>query len=503
MVLTTNAMLRWIYFYSLKAPSNIIFASSKSVLTYQEVDNFIQLLSFIFFYLNVRNKHVLILISNAILAIALSFSLINMSYFNYLIFLSPKVSIQTVLKFIRTKNISALITNKGNSLFGFKQHSAIRQISWNDLFSTHVTMKVLRNYLLYKLCDCENMILGCNLFNMSFITSGTTGNSKICWHHFYNYAMGSVGTNKAQFLTSRVRSLLLLPIYHVGGFSAMFRSIMGGGAIILFPLLKDPQLLCLSFYLSYGHYVSIVDTQFYRLLHYPLLIKFVKNGEIFVIGGSFFKWDSLASLDSKLNLKSMFFHSYGLTEAFAQVLFTHFRSHKYYTINLPYRQSQIRYNNQIIIRGRTLLKNCAITFIEDLMEEYWPVKILSFSSALWLYTYDVAIMLDGILNVTGRIDNVFVRGGENISPEEIERELNSLNNISNSLVVPVRYSPLGNIIIAFISSNVFNFNISNFKRAVSNRLEANKIPERLIIFFGDGFLSGKISRRIVIRYLSN
>nr|NP_045104.1 O-succinylbenzoic acid-CoA ligase [Cyanidium caldarium]AAF12991.1 unknown [Cyanidium caldarium]WDB00230.1 O-succinylbenzoic acid-CoA ligase [Cyanidium caldarium] len=504
MVLTTSTILRWTYFYSLKASRNIVFTSSKSVLTYQEMDNYVQLLSFIFCYLNVKNKNLLILTSNTILSIALSF--INIYSLNYLIFLSPKVSIQTVLRFIRTKNISALITNKGQSLFGLKQHSAIRQISWTYFFTTRVALKLLRTYLLYKLLDCENLIVDCNIFNISFLTSGTTGNSKICWHHFNNYTLGSAGTNKVQFFDHRSKNLLLLPFYHVGGFSVMFRSVIAGGALILFSLLKDPQLLCLSFYLSYGRYLSMVDTQFYRLLHYPLLIKFVKVGKICVIGGSFFRWDSLASLDSKFNFSSIFFHSYGLTEAFAQVFFIYFCSNKYYAIHLPYRQSRIRYDNQIVIRGRTLLKNCFIILIQAFVKgtQEPSINILSFSSALWFHTYDRVMMFEGgSLNVIGRVDNVFVRGGENISPEEIERELNSLRNVSNSLVVPVRYSQIGVISVAFIILSVFNFNISNFTRVISNRLEANKIPERLIVLVGANSLSGKISRKLIARYLSN
>nr|UNJ15511.1 o-succinylbenzoic acid-CoA ligase [Cyanidiaceae sp.] len=499
-----NTMLRWLYFYSLKTSRNIIFASSKSVLTYREVDNFIQLLSFIFPYCNVKNNHVLVLTNNAILAIALSFSCINIDYGNYFTFLSSKVSLQTALKFIRTKNISAFITDERKSFFGLKQWLAIRSIVGNYLFSNYILTKLLKNYLLYKLLDCENVIFGFNLFNMSFISSGTTGNSKICWNHVNNYFFASAGTNKAQSFNYRARSSLLLPIFHVGGYSLLFRSIIGGGTIILFSLLKDSQLLCLSFYLSYGYYLFMVNTQFYRLLYYPLLIKFVKNGKMVVVGGSFFRWDSLTSLDRKLKLSSMFFHSYGLTEAFAQVFFVHLGSNKHYTINLPYRQSQINYDSQIIIRGRTLFKNCSIAFVKEFIKKHSQVKILSFSSALWLYTYDTVTMIyDNTLNVTGRLDNVFVRAGENISPEAIEKELNSVKNISNSFVVPVKHSELGHIIIAFISLNVCSFNTSNFTKAMANRLEANKVPERLIVFVRDSFLSGKISRKMVMRYLSS
>ena len=43
---------------------------------------------------------------------------------------------------------------------------------------------------------------------------------------------------------------------------------------------------------------------------------------------------------------------------------------------------------------------------------------------------------DGYLHVTGRKDNMFISGGENIQPEEIEAALNRLDGVAQSIIVP-------------------------------------------------------------------
>ena len=56
----------------------------------------------------------------------------------------------------------------------------------------------------------------------------------------------------------------------------------------------------------------------------------------------------------------------------------------------------------------------------------------------------------GCLAVTGRRDNMFISGGENIHPEEIEKALLSIKGIVEAIVVPKEDTELGHRPIAFV-----------------------------------------------------
>ena len=46
--------------------------------------------------------------------------------------------------------------------------------------------------------------------------------------------------------------------------------------------------------------------------------------------------------------------------------------------------------------------------------------------------------------MTGRKDSMFISGGENIQPQEIEERLSEISGIEQSIVVPVQDPEFGN-----------------------------------------------------------
>ena len=59
----------------------------------------------------------------------------------------------------------------------------------------------------------------------------------------------------------------------------------------------------------------------------------------------------------------------------------------------------------------------------------------------------------GYLRVGGRLDNLFISGGENVQPEEIEEALCRLNGVDEAVVVPVPDEEFGARPVAFIRIN--------------------------------------------------
>ena len=77
----------------------------------------------------------------------------------------------------------------------------------------------------------------------------------------------------------------------------------------------------------------------------------------------------------------------------------------------------------------------------SVMLGYWeePEKTAeAIDAARWMHTGDLAVMdADGYLNITGRIKDLVVRGGENISPREVEEFLYAHPDIRDVQVVGV------------------------------------------------------------------
>ena len=69
----------------------------------------------------------------------------------------------------------------------------------------------------------------------------------------------------------------------------------------------------------------------------------------------------------------------------------------------------------------------------------------------WLHTGDLAIKDDeGYCKIIGRIKDIIIRGGENISPTEIEELLVTHGSIKDAAVVGVPDKNLGEEICAFV-----------------------------------------------------
>lgn len=114
----------------------------------------------------------------------------------------------------------------------------------------------------------------------------------------------------------------------------------------------------------------------------------------------------------------------------------------------------------------------------------------------YLHTGDLAIMDEfGYYHITGRIKDIIIRGGENISPAEIERIINSFDGVISCEVIGVPDDDLGEEIMACIISD--NYITENDIRSfMKDKCARYKIPK--YINFVDNFptnANGKVLKR--------
>jgi acyl-CoA synthetase (AMP-forming)/AMP-acid ligase II len=119
----------------------------------------------------------------------------------------------------------------------------------------------------------------------------------------------------------------------------------------------------------------------------------------------------------------------------------------------------------------------------------------------WIYSGDLARMdEDGNLTIVGRIKDVIVRGGENISPTEMEEILYTYDRIEQVAVIGIPDDRLGEGTCAcIIPKKGESFTYEEMKRFLKDKVARFKIPDR--IEFMDEFPttpSGKI-RKVELR----
>ncbi|MCF7797063.1 MAG: o-succinylbenzoate--CoA ligase [Lentisphaeria bacterium] len=251
-------------------------------------------------------------------------------------------------------------------------------------------------------------------------TSGSTGEPKAVLHTLGNHYFNALGSNENISLNPGDSWQLSLPLYHVSGMGIVFRSVIAGSAMVISTHLNPENLIN-----NRVTHLSLVSTQFRRLLDEPGVGKLGNQLRAILLGGGPIP-QNLIHAGEKLNLPV--FVSYGLSEMASQVATTTpDQADKSRATILPYREVKISTDGEILVRGETLF---AGYLLEHGLESARDAQG-------WFHTRDVGDMVGKQLQVTGRLDNQFISGGENIQPEMIERALVEVAGIESAVVVPV------------------------------------------------------------------
>lgn len=92
----------------------------------------------------------------------------------------------------------------------------------------------------------------------------------------------------------------------------------------------------------------------------------------------------------------------------------------------------------------------------SVMLKYWnnpEATAIVLDDARWMHTGDIAVMDDeGYVNISGRIKDIIIRGGENISPREIEEFLYTHPHIEDVQVIGIPDAKYGEVIMAWVKA---------------------------------------------------
>ncbi len=298
---------------------------------------------------------------------------------------------------------------------------------------------------LFETCDlpiksrCQTTPLDQN--GTILFTSGSTGLPKAVLHTIGNHLYSALGSNQNISFGSGDRWLIVLPFYHVGGLAVIFRAMVGGGAMVI-PS-QDISLEEIVLRTNFTH-ISLVATQLYRLVKNEQCVSRLKKLKAILLGGSAIP---PALISDAIKLKLPVLTSYGSTEMSSQITTTapNDPPSKLFTSGKPlqFREVKISKIGEILVKGQTLFRG----YIKgDQIEQVTD-------SQGWFRTGDIGEFDEtGYLNVKGRIDNMFISGGENIHPEYIERFLQEIPAIEEAIVVPISNEEFGKRPVAFVKS---------------------------------------------------
>ncbi len=291
---------------------------------------------------------------------------------------------------------------------------------------------------------------------INLYTSGSMGKEKLAVFSLKNIFAISNESNLFLDYTSKDTWFFQLPFYHVSGLSIVFRWLIAGATMVIPAITKKNWLVEIeNFPITH---MSLVVTQLLDIMTSKKMRELKKLKKILIGGSSIPKvvWDLVEEYP--------FYPTYGLTESFGQVA-TYDGKKKNWLKILPSKKIKTNNKQEILIEKSSMFLG------------YFQTKNSFFEN--WFESGDKGEVKNGYLRITGRLDNQFISGGENIQAEEIENYLLDLEEIKNALVIAYPDKKWGKVPLAFITlatkKKVTTFKL---KKKLSLVLEKYKIPKK-------------------------
>ncbi len=302
----------------------------------------------------------------------------------------------------------------------------------------------------------------------AIFTSGSTGKPRGIVHTVGNYVYSALGTNEFIGLEPADRWLLSLPLFHVGGALIWVRTLLSGSTCILPERLRRIDTAVLAHSPSA---LSLVPTQLIRFLASEEIVSVLQKTKAIQLGGAPLPaW----LIEKALDLGIPVMPTYGSTESCTQATGVARGSGRkaYFTAGrpIPYREVRIAEDGTILLGGKTLFSR----YLDKPPKPLVPGNRI-FSTADFGY-----LDPEGNLVVLGRKDGIFISGGENISPFEIENALLRLDSVVTAIAVPVPDREYGLVPWAFVEMPG-PFNEAEMLVALKSRLPGYKVPKRILL----------------------
>jgi o-succinylbenzoate---CoA ligase len=284
------------------------------------------------------------------------------------------------------------------------------------------------------------------------LTSGTTGSPKAVELTLANHAASAAGSAWLLGVAPDDRWLCPLPLFHVGGLAVLMRSALYGTTAIVHERF-DVERVQQSLESGEATLASLVPTMLRRLRGAGL--SQAPALRALLLGGGPAE-PELLEWAWGLGLPVM--ATYGMTETASQIATADVGSLAGRL--LPGAELRITEEGEILVRGPMVARGA---LAED----------------GWLHTGDLGSVDEGgLLHVQGRLKDVIVTGGENVSTVEVESVLLSHQAVLDAAVIGEPDPEWGEAVVAFVvaADGTVPSDLDSWCR---DRLPGFKVPKRI------------------------
>ena len=280
--------------------------------------------------------------------------------------------------------------------------------------------------------------------NIQF-TSGTTGMPKGATLSHRNIVNNAHFVTRAIRLTERDRLCIPVPFYHCFGMVMGTLGCVSKGAAMIIPAEGFDPLATLRT-LSDERCTAMygVPTMFVAMLDHPQLADFdVSQLRTGIMAGSPCPVEIMKRVQSTLNMNEITI-AYGMTETSPVSFQSSVQDSLEKRVSSvgqvhPHVEVKIVDEQGEVVPVGTQGELCTRGY--SVMQGYWedPEQTNdSIDTQGWMHTGDLAILdAEGFCNITGRVKDMIVRGGENVYPREIEEYLYTMPGVTQVQVFGV------------------------------------------------------------------
>jgi O-succinylbenzoic acid--CoA ligase len=276
--------------------------------------------------------------------------------------------------------------------------------------------------------------------------------------------------------------LLALPVHYIAGLNVLVRSIAAQtDPVILDAGPFDPLAFAAAAERLEAplRFTSLVPAQLGRLLNTPDALPALRRFDRILVGGQATPAPLLArAADLGIRLT----RTYGSSETAGGCVYD----------GVPIGDTQVRIaDGQVELSGSVL----ADGYLMD--DARTAISFVAEHGRSWYRTGDTGHLTDGVLTVTGRLDDVIISGGLKVSLAAIEREVRSMAGQSDAVVVRAPSERWGEVPVVVTTTPVA---LDEVRARLSAALGPAAAPARVVVVDAVPWLSsGKPDRREISR----
>lgn len=352
-------------------------------------------------------------------------------------------------------------------------------------------------------------------------TAGTTGFPKgVPQEHnaYSSYVLSSVDPPDME--AQPETNLLVMPLYHVAGMQALMASIYGGRTIALMRQFDEKEWFE-TVQREKATRVMVVPTMLKRIVEYPEFEKYdLSSVRVITYGAAACPYEVLKEAIERFPGRALI-NAFGGTETSSTIAALRAedqiitgkesaaeREKKLKrlanSIGLPLEDVEIQVRDE---KGRELAAGQMGEIVAKsprIMKGYWKDEEKTkkaFTTDGWYRTGDMGCKdEEGYIYLSGRADDIIVRGGENIGPDEVESVLSTHPKIEEAAVIGARDEEWGQQVRAIVrlkkgetatEAEIIDFcrsRLAGFKRPTSIVFVSEELPKTS---------TGKVLRRVL------